>query len=357
MCDHALVDELPGLIADSHARWIPRVVSEILGTNDPIAVADALSRAVAEALDVSVVRARFYEPGVGIVAGLELADGRAVVAKVHRAAFATREHLVGITRVQADVAAMGVPAPAPLAGPLALGEGWLTVEEFRDGATADGNNPAVRHAMAAALHQLVDAARPHAESHWIGRWLAGPVVDGLWPEPHDLRFDLPSTAVGAEWIDEVAQTARTSLIVSTLPDVVGHLDWRVQNLGFTGGRVTAIYDWDSLGLVSEAALVGAASVVHPVDWRLEHPDPLPTLAQVDGFVADYETARGVAFDDSERTALASAQRWVTSYGARCQHSDDVLGIFPDVDHSRGWPRLLRDLIGRDLPARACDPTA
>jgi hypothetical protein len=32
-------------------------------------------------------------------------------------------------------------------------------------------------------------------------------------------------------------------------------------------------------------LVGSASVMHPIDGRLERPDPLPTQAQLDGFVA------------------------------------------------------------------------
>lgn len=71
----------------------------------------------------------------------------------------------------------------------------------------------------------------------------------------------------------------------------------------------------------------------------------PTLDQLDGFVADYEAARGVPFDPDERQVLSAGQRWVASYGARCQHSDDLLG-FPDVDHSRGWPRLLGELLGR-----------
>ena len=99
-------------------------------------------------------------------------------------------------------------------------------------------------------------------------------------------------------------------------------------------------------MVPEPALVGSASVMHPIDGRLERPDPLPTLAQLDGFVADYEAARGAPFDDDERDVLAAGQRWVAGYGARCQHSDDLLGVFPDVDHAQGWPRLLRDLLGR-----------
>ena len=253
---------------------------------------------------------------------------------------------MAIARVQADLAAAGVPAPAPLAGPVPLGHGWLSVEEHRGGDSADGYDPAVRRGMATALHDFVDAALPHAGRDWIGSWLGEPVIDDLWPEPHDLRFDLPGTAAGAEWIDDAARAARATLTTTVLPNVVGHLDWRVQNLAFAGNRVSAIYDWDSVALVPEPALVGSASVIHPIDWRLERPDPLPTLEQLDGFVADYEAARGAPFDDDEREVLAAGQRWVASYGARCQHSDDLLGVFPDVDHSRGWPRLLRELLDR-----------
>jgi hypothetical protein len=340
------VDQLASLIATSHEAWLPRVVASILGTSDPVVVAEVLTRAVGDALGVEVVTARFYEPGVGIVAGLDLADGRAVVAKVHRAAFITRERLVAITQVQADLAVTGLPAPMPLAGPLALAGGWLTVEELRSGDGADGYDPAVRRGMATALHDFVEAARRHAGSGGIGSWIGEPVVDGLWPEPHDLRFDFTRTAAGAEWIDDAARTTRDVLTTAGLPDVVGHLDWRVQNLAFAGRRASAIYDWDSLGLVAEAALVGNASVVHPIDWRLGLPDPLPTLEQLDGFVADYEGARGMPFDDAERKVLVAGQRWVAAYGARCQHADDVLGHFPDVDHSKGWPRLLGELVGR-----------
>jgi hypothetical protein len=340
------VEQLAGLIARSHARWMPRVVDAVFGTSDPTAVAEVLTEGVATALGVRVVAARFYEPGVGVVVGLELADGRAVVAKVHRATFMSHERLAAIARVQADLAAVGVPAPAPLAGPLPLGHGWLSVEEHLGGDSAVGYDPAARRAMATALHDFVHAALPHADRDWIGKWLGEPTVGDLWPEPHDLRFDLPGTTIGAEWIDDAARSARAMLTTRVLPNVVGHLDWRVQNLAFTDNRVSAIYDWDSVALVPEPALVGSASVIHPIDWRLERPDPLPTLAQLDGFVADYEAARGAPFSVHDHEVLTAGQRWIASYGARCQHSDDLLGTFPDVDHSRGWPRILRELLDR-----------
>jgi hypothetical protein len=236
--------------------------------------------------------------------------------------------------------------PAPITGPLAVGHGWLTIEDYRPAGTADGYDPAVRREMATALCDFVGATRRLASASRLGGWPGRPVIDDLWPQPHDLRFDFAGTGVGAEWIDETARAARHTLASTRLPVVVGHLDWRVQNLGFAKGRVAAIDDWDSLGLVPEVALVGAMSAIHPVDWRLGRPDPLPSMAQVDGFVLDYERARGTPFDDAERPVLAAAQRWTASYGARSQHSDAVRGIFPDVDHSRGWPRLLRELLDR-----------
>ena len=73
--------------------------------------------------------------------------------------------------------------------------------------------------------------------------------------------------------------------------------------------------------------------------------------KVDGFVAEYERARGESFDGAEREVMVAAQRWISSYGARSQHSDHVCGLFPDVDHTKGWPRLLHELLDRtDRPS-------
>ena len=163
----------------------------------------------------------------------------------------------GHRRVQADLVAAGVPAPAPLAGPRLLGHGWLTVEEHLGGDSAVGYGRAVRRAMATALHDFVHAALPHAGTDGIGTWPGEPVIGDLWPAPHDLRFDLPGTAAGGSG-STTPGAPRATLRATALPNVVGHLDWRVQNLAFAGSRVTAIYDWDSVALVPEAALVGSA---------------------------------------------------------------------------------------------------
>jgi len=52
------------------------------------------------------------------------------------------------------------------------------------------------------------------------------------------------------------------------------------------------------------------------------------VVRVRSFVHAYRTARG-PLDGLETNAVV----------------DSIVGLFPDVDHSKGWPRLLRDLTG------------
>jgi hypothetical protein len=329
------VSRLADLVAVSHAAGTLPIVAFILRTSEPEPVAATITAAVSDAVGSGVVDARFYEPGVGVVVGLELDDGRMVVAKLHRNTYTSRDRLAKIARVQRDLASAGLPAPAPVAWPVAVGHGWLTVEDHCDGQPADGYDPAIRREMAGGLRRFAEAGRHHAKDGRLGSWLTPPVIDDLWPEPHDLRFDFVGTSSGAEWIDEAARAARRILTSTSLPPLVGHLDWRVQNLGFHGGRLTAIYDWDSVALVPAAALVGVTSVVHPIDWRLGLADPLPSVTRLDGFVTDYELARGDPFDDAEHEVLTAAQRWIASYGARTQHSDHLRGLFPGTDQTKG----------------------
>ena len=52
------------------------VVAFILGTSEPDVVAAAMTTAVSNAAGAAMIDARFYEPGVGIVVGLDPEDGR-----------------------------------------------------------------------------------------------------------------------------------------------------------------------------------------------------------------------------------------------------------------------------------------
>ena len=130
--------------------------------------------------------------------------------------------------------------------------------------------------------------------------LLRPVGAPLWFEPHDVRFDFDGTAAGAAWIDELAGLARRRLEHSGPNVVIGHFDWRVENLAFQGADIVAIYDWDSVAAAPEAVVVGNAVAQFTADWTSGEFDPLPSVAEMRSFVSDYERARGARFDDDER---------------------------------------------------------
>jgi hypothetical protein len=334
---------------ESLARLIRR---SITGWNDDLEVAlfgagaaDDFARLIVQFTADHLgppVESLLYRPGVGLVVGLGLADGRDVLVKIHRWNAST-ERLTAVQSVQRQLHDAGLPAPRPLLAPTVLGHGIATVEEYRSGdIRGDGRDPEVRMVLAAGLFDLVSASRSLELERGVGTPLIErPPGAPLWPEPHDLRFDFDATSAGAAWIDELAASARDRLADDDDgPRLVGHFDWRVENLGFRSGAIAAIYDWDSVAASTEPVLVGSVAGQFCADWGRGEEDPLPTFSDMQRFVEDYERARGREFDDVEREALDAANLFLVAYGARCQHSDQT--IHPELGGTPGnrWLRLL-----------------
>jgi len=213
---------------------------------------------------------------------------------------------------------------------------------MRRGGRGDAGQAPVRRAIAAGLQRFVRAATGLDGVEALGAPRVLRPLDGpLWPEPHDVRLDFGATARGAEWIDALAGAARERLQDLGGTQVVGHFDWRVENLGFAGRRIVAIYDWDSVCAAPEAVVVGNTAAQFTVDWGGGNPDPLPSLSQMRDFVDDYVQARGRSFSSSEWELLDAANLALCAYGARCQHS--ALTLHPAIGGSADdrWIRLLR----------------
>jgi hypothetical protein len=276
---------------------------EIFGPGEPVAFD--------ELFDVPIAETVFSEVSVGVVTGLELADGRRVVAKAHRPDVSLG-YLHAVHQVQCALAAAGFPAPRPLAPPRPFHNGSVTVEELCDtGERRDAHDPQIRRAMARALARLIELA-PDVDG------LDGGILEttaALWPTPHSQLFDFEATRDGTEWIDELAVRARW--VPAAGDTVVGHGDWSVKHFRFVGDEIAAVYDWDSLIRTDEPRIVGQAAATHPATWYL----PVAILATPDearDFVATYEEARGRTFTNDERTRLAAAATYVIAYGARCE---------------------------------------
>jgi hypothetical protein len=154
-----------------------------------------------------------------------------------------------------------VPVPEAAARP-DRGRGWhAVVEELLDrGVRACAHDAPIRGALARALARMVELCRGFRALPGLRpSLLASPAGGELWPEPHDRRFDFARTAAGAAWIDALAARAHMRLAASSGEIVVAHSDWRAEHVRFEGEEIVAAYDWQSLAVGREPALVGAAA--------------------------------------------------------------------------------------------------
>jgi hypothetical protein len=322
------------MVAAHLAEWeTPHVELAIFGSGDAAAIVRAVDELCARELGAGIARQIFYQSSVGSVSGVELVDGRRLVVKIHQPNV-TRGELTELMRVQMHLASRNLYAPAVTAGPLPIGRGLATVEAFVDaGERRDGHHPATRRALAASLHRIVAACRPLAQSSSLPRHFFGLASAGegapLWPTPHSKLFDFAATAAGAEAIDDVARAARDAMAPSG-DVVIAHCDWRVEHVKFArgGDEIVVAYDWDSLRVGYEAALVGLAAHAFAADWSQDVVPQAPTLDEARAFVADYEAARGASFTVDERSLCGASFAYSCAYTARCGHAvgDDDSGF-------------------------------
>jgi hypothetical protein len=307
-----------------HWGAAPRVLGDAFGTVDPDAVASVVSAFCHQHLGSPVAAYEFFSGGVGTVHGVRLVDGRRVAIKAHRADVELG-YLTAVQHTQAVIADAGMAAPRPLLAPTPIADGVAMVEELLDAGVAMPAHDAEQRArMAADLRRFVVLATPHRAAFGDHKgWFTG-AEDTLFPAPHDRRFNLE--IAGGEWIDELAARVRATLREWQGPLIVGHADWRVENLRYDAGALSAIYDWDALVVGPEAALVGQLAGIFTTDWSQADRCGIPAAEEVAAFVADYETARSRPFTAEEHELARAALVYQTAYLARCQWSDMLTGM-------------------------------
>jgi hypothetical protein len=195
-----------------------------------------------------------FEVSVGAVFGLVLRDGSRVALKVHVGRVG-EDYLVAAQRVQRQLFDRGFPCPEPLGV-----RQRATMEEWRDeGNYRDAHEPEVRRAIAEQLAALLGATAEIEPISGLDPFFPR-TSDPLWPVPHNVLFDFDATARGAEWIDEIALTAKQRRDARSGPHVIGHHDWVTKHFRFDKSlRPTVIYDWDSISTELETSFVGEAA--------------------------------------------------------------------------------------------------
>jgi hypothetical protein len=126
--------------------------------------------------------------------------------------------------------------------------------------------------------------------------------------------DYSRTSPGYEWLDRLAAKAAGILRPHPRLDSIGHCDWVCQNLRFSGGKVVAAYDWDSLIAESEPVLAGISAGAF-TEGSIGG-DDAPTPDEVIAYLREYEAARSQPFDKKDQALALAAATWVLAYNAR-----------------------------------------
>lgn len=273
------------------------------------------------------------------VVAFRLADGREVVVKARR----WDPALEGCHLVHHHLWTNGFPCPEPITGPVRDGGLAVSAEVHTPGGEPGrGDDPTLTRRSAVMLSQLIGTASgldpsPSLEPPrpWAG-W-AHPQASP-WPPP-DEGPALNSTDACAH-LAPMAVELNRRLTGTSLPRVVGHIDWYQGNLRWAGERLVCADDWDSITTLPEAAIVGCAAVsfrpgtpeVHPPAW------PGAEVNDTEAFLDQYEQAAGRRFSREETEVAWAAGLW--------QRLFDAAKAF-----ARGEPERAGDQI-RDASARA-----
>jgi hypothetical protein len=293
----------------------------VFGTTDPHKIASLIDTFCQEELGAHIADFLFYESSVGAVCGVRLVDGRRVVVKVHQSS-RSLDFLQAVVRVQRYLLSHGYPCTKPLLDPRPLAYGIATTEEFVDeGVYQQASDPTIRRSMAEMLAWLIDLTRepeviPGVQPASLDLSLP---AGAIWPTPHSKIFDFEATAIGAEWIDEIARQAQEITLHGAGQLVIGHTDWGVKHFRYVGKKVRVIYDWDSLAFEKEPIIVGHASGYFTYTEYFGE-SRLPTDEESRAFIAEYEAARGKPFTYQELQTLQAAVVYGLAYGSRCEHA-------------------------------------
>ena len=275
--------------------------------------ADLLRRWCDRWVGAEPARVLFRKGHLSVVVGLELRDGRQVVVKVRP----PDDRIAGCVAVQRHLYERGFPCPRPVAGPSPLGGAMATAEALVPDGRALEEGAGAHPRLAALLADLVRLAPapsrvPSLEPAppWVG-WAH--CERGIWPRPDDLDVDLDDHP-GPAWIDDTAARVRERLARVDAPLVVGHLDWEAHNIRWLDGAPYVVDDWDSVGVLCEPAIAGAAAAVYPSsgDGRVV----AATVAQTDAFLRSYQLARGACWEPDEEQLCWAAGLWPLAFNAK-----------------------------------------
>lgn len=260
----------------------------------------------------------FTVVSIGAVFGFETVEGSKFVFKVYPKRF-SKESLQLIHQCQTRFYKLSYPAPNVLSDLITVGpDTHGAILEFISGDQGDGHEVEIRIELA---HWLAEFSKLSLKEDFplVTNPFQSKSNHRLWPVPHKSTIRLQKTSKGAGFIRDRAMKARKTVFDHSLNPMLAHLDWGVKNARFDHKKLKAVFDWDSLGTMSEAEMVGQAAAQFTADWETGT-KITPSPEEAWSFLEEYQRSRIRRFSRQEMEVVSASADYIISLIARFEYA-------------------------------------
>lgn len=296
---------------------LKKIFHDVIGTSDSKRVQTMLEKNIKQYFQAEIKKILFIESSIGVVFGLLLSTGKKVVLKVYSEKIAL-DYLEKMNAIQNIFYQEGFPAPEVLTPIFRFGKTFAGFYMLIEGIKADAHQKDIMLELAKGLADFSNIIDKHQIAPMKNFFQQAPKRN-LWPRPHNILFDLKKTSQGAGWIAEHAKKAKKILVNSNLLKKLAHTDWGTKNALFKEKKLIGIFDWDSLGAMSECQMLGQAAAQFTADWESGF-KITPTPYESKQFIKAYGYFRQKKFNEQEYMIISAASDYIIAIIARFEHA-------------------------------------
>lgn len=298
-------------------KELNHIFKDVIGTDDPLKIEKELERVISLYFGSKLGSLLFIQSSIGVVFGLLLNNKQQVILKVYSPKI-PKLYLEKMNSFQTVFYKEQFPTPEVLSPIFPFLNTFAGFYALIEGEKADPHQAPIRNALAQSLARFSEIVDKH-QLPALENFFQLAQGKRLWPVPHNVLFDLKRSARGAGWIARKAIDARKRLNTIRLEKKLAHTDWGIKNALFNKEKLVGIFDWDSLGAMSEPEMVGRACAQFTADWESGF-KITPSVEEARNFVAAYEQCRRKKFSLEEYKVVSAAADSLIAIIARFEHA-------------------------------------
>lgn len=323
-------NDLLALYLDDYFQDIElkHIFKDVIGTDDANNIQLLLNQATRIYLKSNIVKIIFINSSIGVVFGFLLDNGDRIVLKVFSPKL-SKSYLDEMNHIQAIFYQQKFPAPKILSPIFKFANTHAGLYQLIDGNAEDAHQSVICLELAKYLAEFAKIVEENNLKP-LGNFFQQSSKGKLWPTPHNVLINLKKTTRGAGWIAKKATQARKVLVTYKKTKMLAHTDWGIKNATFCNKKLVGIFDWDSLGEMTELEMVGRACAQFTADWESDF-KITPSADEGRHLVQAYQDYRQKKFTTDEYKVISASADYLIAIIARFEHASGNSNIHPYQD--------------------------